>query len=143
MEGYRSKGSNFSGYPGHIMWMKLRYGFGNQSHEEKIEILHSWYSDLRAYLPVIYEKKMGEYTDIKRWGKFTIQELMSDVNKKLDKAEAAYNPTFERLTTKTQEEKDFSIALRGIKETLDEITAITKIIDKARLDDGDTDLTAG
>ena len=51
-----------SGYPGHIFVCKLRYGYGHQEYIEKLEILHSWFSDLNAYLPVIFKGKEDEYT---------------------------------------------------------------------------------
>ena len=118
------------------MWMKLRYGFGDQSHNEKLDILHSWYSDLRAYLPVLYEKKPTKYTEDKQWNGLTIQDLMEDANRRLDIADSKYDPAFEGLATRTPEEKEFNTMLKATKEVLDEITAITKIIDKLQTDDG-------
>ena len=144
MEGYRSKVNNFQGYPGHIMLMKLRYGYGNQSHNEKMEILHSWYSDLRAYLPVLYEKEPTKYTEDKQWNSLTIQDLMEDANRRLDIADNKYDPAFEGLATRTPEEKEFNTMLKATKEVLDEITAITKILNKRNFgDDDDGGLVAG
>lgn len=135
MAGYRATSLNFVGYAGHIMLMKIRYGYGEQSHIEKYTILHSWYSDLRAYLPIIYERKPEEYTDKKRWGNLTIQELMTDAAKRLSAAWQAYNPAFEDMKTCNPEEKEFVVMLDGVKELLDEITAISKVIDKQQMDD--------
>jgi hypothetical protein len=115
-----------SGYPGHIFVCKLRYGYGSQSHIEKLEILHNWYSDLRAYLPVI--QKPDEYSP-----KF--EDLIVDVAKEIESAWERYMPEFESIQTCNLQEKEFNRSLRGVKERLDVITAESKIIEGIKADD--------
>lgn len=134
MAGVRATKLNFAGYAGHIMLMKIRYGYGVQTHMEKMEILHSWYSDLRARLPVIM-KKPEDYTEAKQWNGKTYHEMMKDAEIRLGDARKLYDPVFEGLTTCNPAEKSFMITLCGIKEVLDEITAISQIIDTVQTSD--------
>ena len=128
-----------SGYPGHIFVCKLRYGYGHQEHIEKLEILHSWYSDLNAYLPVVFKAKPAEYTEkIYSFGeneKVSLYDLMNIVAGKIDDIYNVYDPLFEGQTMNTQE-RLFIKSLRAIKEQLDIITAESKIIEGIKADDG-------
>lgn len=143
MAGYRAATSlNFAGYSGHIMLMKIRYGYGDQSLNERLTILHNWYSDLRAYLPIIYSRKMHEMNETKQWRGFTITELLTDSYLRLQSAYEIYNADFENMQTFNPMELEFTRRLNGTKEVLDEITAITKVIDKQNISD-DGDLVAG
>lgn len=119
------------------MLMKIRYGYGEQSHLEKREILHSWYSDLRAYLPILCAKKPSDYYDLKHWNGLTYQEMLKDAQGRLAKARLLYNPIFEGLKACSDQEKDYMVVLDGLKEVLDEITAISKIIDRVQASDDD------
>lgn len=129
-----------SGYPGHIFVCKLRYGYGHQEHIEKLEILHSWYSDLNAYLPVIFKGKEKEYSEDKLYSfagkseKVTLNDLMIDVGNEIDATYNKYEPGFEGQTCDPKE-KEFIKALRGIKERLDIITAESRIIEGIKPDD--------
>jgi hypothetical protein len=135
-----------SGYPGHIFVCKLRYGYGHQEYIEKLEILHSWYSDLNAYLPVMFKGKETEYKT-KQYSqdgtkeKVSLYDLMEDVGNEIDTTYNSYNPIFEGQTCDTHE-KTFIKALRGIKERLDVITAESKIIEGMKMDDT-TEMLAG
>lgn len=115
-----------SGYPGHIFVCKLRYGYGNQSHIEKLEILHNWYSDLRAYLPVVL--KAEDYAK-------DFKDKIDEVAKEVDAAWDIYRPGFEGVESCSEEEKLFNKALRGVKERLDVITAESKIIEGIKTED--------
>lgn len=108
------------GYPGQIFVCMLRYGYGTQSHIEKMEILHNWYSHLRAFLPEKYGKKPQDYpfTDL-------MQEAFEEMNGAFDK----YDPAFEDMQTCNPGEKEFIRALWAVYERLDEITAQSRIID--------------
>lgn len=123
-----------SGYPGHIFVCKLRYGYGHQEYIEKLEILHSWYSDLNAYLPVLYKGKEIEYTDDKKYSfvgvseKIALSGLMERVGEAIDKIYNVYQPAFEGAISNGQE-RLFIKSLRSIKEQLDIITAESKIIE--------------
>lgn len=107
------------GYPGQIFVCILRYGYGNQSHIEKMEILHNWYSHLRAYLPEKCKKTPNDYPG----------ELLESANNELRIAFEKYKPTFEGIDSCDPGEKEFTFALWAVYERLDEITAKTKIID--------------
>lgn len=138
-----------SGYPGHIFVCKLRYGYGHQEYIEKLEILHSWFSDLNAYLPVIFKGKEDEYTK----GQFkvmdkegnikclSLSDLMSVVRSDIDATYEKYNPVFEGQSLDGTE-RVFIKALRSIKEQLDVITAESKIIEGMKVND-DQELMAG
>jgi hypothetical protein len=120
------------GYPGQIFVLKLRYGYGTQQLIEKLEILHSWYSNLRAYLPELYsksEEKKKEYREI-------YEPLFVDVSNEIDGAYDFYKSQFEGATC-NPDEKELLKAMRGIKERLDVITAKSKIIDDLKTDTGE------
>jgi hypothetical protein len=115
------------GYPGQIFVCILRYGYGTQQHLEKMEILHNWYSHLRAYLPEKLEKKSKEYEE-------TYAPLMADASNEILAAFGKYKPEFEGLQSCDPTEKEFIIALWGVYERLDEITAKSRIIDDLKAD---------
>jgi len=132
-----------SGYPGHIFVCKLRYGYGHQEYLEKLEILHSWFSDLNAYLPVLYKGKETEYNEGRykitdRDGNvkcLSLSDLMVEVRSDIDTTYDKYRPEFEGATLDGTE-KIFIKALRSIKEQLDVITAESRIIEGIKADDG-------
>ena len=132
------------GYPGYIFLQKIRYGYGHQRYDEKRTILHNWYSALRSYLPVLYKaddksdlykKKKEEYAALK--------EMLEDVAKEIAIARKQYKSTFENPDMYDPDESSFEEILEGILERLDDITAITHIIDKAKSDDEEGGLVAG
>ena len=55
--------------------------------------------------------------------------MMQEVQSRLDEVRGLYDPMFEDLKTCNPKEKSFMVTLCGIKEVLDEITAISQIID--------------
>ena len=116
------------GYPGQIFVLKLRYGYGTQQLIEKLELLHSWYSNLRAYLPELYAKKPEDYNT-------TFAALLDEVATEIDGAYLLYDGNFEGQTCNPNEKKLLK-AMRGIKERLDIITAKSKIIDDMKADNG-------
>jgi|WetSurMetagenome_2_1015567.scaffolds.fasta_scaffold49414_7 hypothetical protein len=139
-----------SGYPGHIFVCKLRYGYGHQEYIEKLEILHSWFSDLNAYLPVIFKGKEKEYNEDKPYSiqnkdgniiKLSLSDLMSMVRLDIDVTYEKYQPAFEGQSLDGTE-RLFIKSLRSIKEQLDVITAESKIIEGIKADDGQ-ELMAG
>ena len=120
------------GYPGQIFVLKLRYGYGHQEIIEKLEILHSWYSNLRAYLPELYQKndeKKKDYDDV-------YAPLLADVSEQIDAAYNIYDGSFEGISC-NPDEKKLLRAMRGIKERLDVITAKSKIIDSIENAEGE------
>jgi len=139
MTSYGRTMKNFSGYSGYILYVKIRLVNGGQLHIDRLKMLHSWHSALRAYLPIVYEKKMGDYTEKENWGGFTLQDLMGDADKRIKGAYKEYNPIFEGQSC-GENEKSFLITMSGIEEVLDEITAITKIIDRQQIDEDSEDV---
>lgn len=132
------------GYPGYIFLQKIRYGYGAQRYDEKRIILHNWYSALRAYLPMmyhVYDKDESRYKNDKEFWKTELVQRLKEAGEKIEEARRAYNPVFENQSC-GNDEKDFQTILEGIEERLDDITAMTKIIDKARHDE-ETDMVAG
>lgn len=131
-----------SGYPGHIFVCKLRYGYGHQEYIEKLEILHSWFSDLNAYLPVIFKGKEEEYTKgqykvMDKEGNISclsLSDLVVAVRADIDATYNTYQPAFEGQSLDGTE-RVFIKALRAIKEQLDVITAESKIIEGIKQDD--------
>jgi hypothetical protein len=121
------------GYPGQIFVCMLRYGYGTQQHLEKMEILHNWYSHLRSYLPEKLAKKQEEY-DLK------YADLMNEACNAMNAAFEKYKPEFEGLQTCDPNEKLFIMALWGVYERLDEITAKAKIIDNIQSEDEESDV---
>ena len=132
------------GYPGQIFVCMLRYGYGNQQHVEKMEILHAWYSHLRAFLPVKFEKKSDQYREIVcgEDEKGNKVDLLKQAHDSLGALFQTYDPMFEDSKTMSAKEKDFIQALWLVYDTLDEITARSKIIDGLQTDEGE-EMVAG
>ena len=130
------------GFPGYISVYKIRYGYGHQEYIEKLEILDNWFSDLNAYLPVMFKGKEGEYTEprfkiVDENGVVkchSLYDLMSLARLDLDTAYNKYQPAFEGQSLDGTE-KLFIKSLRAIKERLNVITAESKIIEGAKIDD--------
>lgn len=137
------------GFPGYISVYKLRYGYGHQEYIEKLEILDNWFSDLNAYLPVLFKDKSDEYTrpQYKIMDKegnikcLSLSDLMAAVRLDIDATYDKYQPAFEGQTLDGTE-RVFIKALRAIKEQLNIITAESKIIEGIKPEDGQ-DLVAG
>jgi hypothetical protein len=120
--------TGYVGYPYRIFLEMTNYGRGTQTHLEKMVILEKWYSHLRACLPVLYEKKMGEYEK-------EIMPMLFEVSAEIEAMNMAYDCSYEGIEHCNPEEKQFVKIMRGVFERLDEITAKTKLIDKQKGDD--------
>lgn len=133
------------GYPGYIFLQKIRYGYGIQRFAEKRAILHNWYSALRAYLREYYHVRSDEglYQKDKEEYAKVIAPLINAVANKIQESRKKYSVTFENPETRDPLEAEYEILLEGILEDLDEITAISGIIDKARVDDDGNAIMAG
>jgi len=118
-----ASGMGYVGYPAQIFYEKVNYGNGQQTHLEKIIVLDKWYSDLRAYLPVMMERNIEDYNE-----RFAPALILVDA--RLVEAWDAYRPEFESIESCNPDEKAFILMLRGIMIELDEITANSKVIDK-------------
>lgn len=118
----RSSSLGLTGYPARIFFEMTNYGRGTQTHLEKMVILEKWYSHLRAYLPVLYEKKQDEYNT-------GLSPKITDAFEQIEIMNQTYDPVFESLASCSTKEKEFNKIMRGVFERLDEITAIAKVID--------------
>lgn len=125
-------------YPGFIAICKLRCNYGNQEYKEELGILHSWYSDLNAYLPVMYKGKEKEYSEkrfsFEGFGNVSLSGLMQLVSKDIDTAYQKYDPLWEGPSL-DPEERQFIKLLRAIHEQLDIITAESGVIKGIKLDE--------
>lgn len=121
-------GMGYTGYPAAIFIERMNFGYGSRSHMENKISLEKWYSALVAYLPVLYtDKKMvEEYEE-------NIAPLLMEILPEIEAMHDAYRDSFEDLGTCSPEEKAYILAMRGVFERLDRITAMTHIIDKAQM----------
>jgi hypothetical protein len=114
------------GIPAEILIESIRYGFGTQTYEERRVILHKIYSHLRAYLPISYDKdnKREEYNQ-------KLAPLLEIVAKNINIAREQYKSSFEGGSC-DPDEKEFQGTLDTIYEQLDEIKAISKVVDREK-----------
>jgi hypothetical protein len=113
----------YTGYPAAIFLERMNYGYGNRSHMENKISLEKWYSALYCFLPVKYEKEPREYERLE------LNRLLTDAEKEINAMHDLYDASYEDQETCNPEEKNFILAMRGVFERLDKITAITHIID--------------
>lgn len=118
-------GMGYVGYPAQIFYEKINFNRGPQLHIERLFILLKWYSDLRAYLPMIYEKSLDDYND-------NLLPKLEAVNTRLWATWGLYKSTFEQETY-DPDEHEFVVQVAMILIELDEITAISKVIDKQKM----------
>ena len=120
-------GMGYIGYPAQIFYEKINFNRGPQLHIERLFILLKWYSNLRAYLPIVYEKNSEEYFN-------DILPRLDAVNLRLWDTWKLYKSSFEQPTY-DPDEHDFVVQIAMILIELDEITAISKVIDKQKMSD--------
>ena len=116
----------YTGYPATIFVERMNYGYGSRSHMENKISLEKWYSALYNHLPVLYEKRMPEYETL------GIPRLLDEVEIEINAMHNLYDSKYEDKATCDPLELDFIMAMRGVFERLDRITAITHIIDGIR-----------
>lgn len=113
-------------YPAHISFEKQRYGSGTQTHLEKRVILEKWYSNLRGYLPEVYKGKLEEYNE-------KILPLLNEAADFIEALNLTYDASFEGILTCNPKEKDFTRLMFNTCICLDEITARSGILEKAKM----------
>jgi len=121
-------GMGYIGYPAQIFYEKINFNRGPQLHIERLFILDKWYSNLRAYLPIAFEKTPEIYTEL-------LLPKMLHLDALLLRAWQDYKSTFEGEHSFNPDEQEFVLQLRTILLDLDEITAISKVIDKQKFTD--------
>jgi hypothetical protein len=119
-------GMGYTGFEAHIFYMKVFFNRA-ETHLERLWILEEWYSDLRAKLPLLYEKTPEDYSR-------NILPKMEKLDILVDTAWEDYRAYFEQDTFDPGE-LAFVRELKTILRELDEITAISKIIDKQKMSD--------
>lgn len=129
------------GYAGDIFVQKMRCNYGQQTFIERLWVLQNWFSDVWAYLPVVYHVYDEGYENKKKEYETNIKPLLIDVQNELDTAFKEYDSKFEGVSCNPKE-KEYILMLRGIQLRLDNITAMTKLIDKMQADDTE-DIQAG
>lgn len=110
------------GYPLLVFFIMKDYGKNNMSHIERLTELDKWYSHLRARLPELYAKKADEYA-------LELDPKLKDVDGELQAAWQKYNPLFEGLQACSEDEKIFNRICSGVYQRLDEITAISRLVE--------------
>lgn len=122
-------GMGYVGIPALIFLESNNYGRGTQTYEEKRVILHKIYAYLRGYLPEFYDKdsKRADYNE-------KIAPLLDTVAGLIRTAREQYKPTFETIKACDPDEKDFQETMDIIFERLYEIIAISKVIDKEKME---------
>ena len=141
----------YTGYPACIFIERMNYGYGNRSHMENKVSLEKWYSALYNHLPILYDMEqriiLGDEGTIadeyykpdfedstpkqkEFWDK--ILPRLNDVEIEINAMHYLYDSKYEDKATCDPLELDFIMAMRGVFERLDKITAITHIIDGIR-----------
>jgi hypothetical protein len=122
-------GMGYVGIPALIFLELNIYGRGAQTYEEKRVILHKIYSYLRGYLPEAYDKdsKREEYNE-------KVAPLLDHAADLILTAREQYKPTFEGSRSCDPDEKQFQLTMDSIFEKILEIIAISKVIDKEKME---------
>jgi len=123
--GRAAAGMGYVGYPAHIFYMKVFFD-RQESHFKRLWTLEQWYSDLRGYLPLFMEKEQEKYTTV-------IYPKLEKLDAEIDKAWEDYKQRYDQPDTWDPDELEFNKRVKMILRDLDEITALTKVIDKQRM----------
>ena len=120
----------YTGYPALFFLGTLHDGRGDQKLSQRMISLEKRYSYLRAYLPVYYERNEKlrlEYSE-------KISPLLSDLMREVDAMGDQYNSVYEGESGSGLK-KDFLKVMRGVRERIDQLAALTGIVDKIATDD--------
>lgn len=120
-------GMGYVGYPAHIFYCKVFFD-RQESHFKRMWTLEQWYSDLRGYLPLIFEKDSKTYKEI-------IFPKLLELDQKIDAAWEEYEQRFDSEATWDPAELVFNRSVKTILRDLDEVTAISKVIDKQKMNE--------
>lgn len=123
-------GMGYVGYQARVFYEMTNYGRGTQSHVEKMVILEKIYSHLLARLPVMYGESKKEEDQTFYLTK--ILPRLEDVYNEIEVMNEYYQPAFEGEQSCSDEEKIFCKIMRGVYERLDQIIAMTHLIDNVK-----------
>ena len=127
-----------TGIPLFIAIELLLYGRGEQSHQEEMMHLGKAYGWLRAYLPVLYEKKPEELTReripvLDKDGNLvllSINAMMCEAAIEIAAMYEKYQPAYEGQKSCSDSEKKFIGTMRAVFERLATVVAFSGIVDK-------------
>jgi hypothetical protein len=120
-------GMGYVGYPAHIFYMKI-YLDRQETHFKRLWTLEQWYSDLRGYLPLLFEKDAATYNEI-------LFPKITSLDERIDDAWEDYQQRFDNPDTWDPAELQFNKKVKMILRDLDEVTAMSKVIDKQKMND--------
>ncbi len=127
---YSKSNPGYTGYPALFFLETLHDGKGDQQLTQRMISLQKRYSYLRAYLPVHYSRNdttQKEYLE-------KIAPFMEILSREIDAMDEQYDSIFEGPGCSVLEKK-FLRTMRGVRERIDEIAAISGIIDKISADE--------
>lgn len=119
-------GMGYVGYPAHIFYMKLFFD-RQESHFKRLWTLEQWYSDLRGYLPMFYESRSDEYEKI--------YPKIQTVDERINETWALYEQRYDNAGTWDPDELKFNRRVVTVMRDLDEITSLSRVIDKQKMAD--------
>jgi hypothetical protein len=119
-------GMGYTGYPAHIFYMKAFFE-RQDTHFKRMWTLEQWYSDLRGYLPVLFEKTSPIYEE-------TIFPKLETFDERINKTWNLYEQRYDDPSTWNPEELSFNRRVVGCLRDLDEITAISRVINKEKIE---------
>ena len=127
-----------TGIPLFIAIELMLYGRGEQTHEEKMSHLGKAYGWIRAYLPVLYEKREDDYFKPRIPGldkdnnqiKVSIHAVLIEVAVEIETMYNQYQPTYEGQKTCNPDEKKFLKTMRAVFERLALIVTFSGIADR-------------
>lgn len=119
-------GMGYVGYPAHIFYMKLFFD-RQESHFKRLWTLEQWYSDLRGYLPMFYESRSDEYEKI--------YPKIQTVDERINETWALYEQRYDNVGTWDPDELKFNRRVVTVMRDLDEITSLSRVIDKQKMAD--------
>lgn len=130
MAAYSKSNPGYTGYPALFYLETLQDGRGEQKLSQRMISLEKRYSYLRAYLPVRYSKNDSTKKEYQE----AIAPLLTDLCREVDAMNNQYDGIFEGPGSSTLE-KQFMKTMRGVRERIDEIAAISGLIDKIATDE--------
>jgi hypothetical protein len=119
-------GMGYVGYPAHIFYMKLFFD-RQESHFKRLWTLEQWYSDLRGYLPMFYESKPDEYEKI--------YPKIQTIDERINDTWGHYEQRYDNAGTWDPDELKFNRMVVTVMRDLDEITSLSRVIDKQKMAD--------
>lgn len=114
-----------TGYPA-LVFLELRdWGKHDPGHMDRLVGIQKIYSHLRAKVPLLVTKENDDSAKI--------QKLLDDIDEGIKDAVTTYDPIFEDENTYPKGEVTFVAALFSLYAKLDEVVALSHLIDNQRI----------